>query len=164
MSEKPFCFSGKIFLYAPRESPKSRLARKDKKKHADKVMSNFTGDPLVEKLLNAFGSFHGLEGGVILDAPGKDLDNQWVYLFEGGLRVIQEHFIDKRDGDATVILLNVVNPENRDIESRRSIVIHPSDKYDLNVPYRGPGLRVYVPGEGYVEGGKMRKLVERLSQ
>jgi hypothetical protein len=75
---------------------------------------------------------------------------------DGRRRHIVQNWIDGIDGQALAILLRCCNPDGYKIHSENSIVIHPRDSVNIIDLIRGNHLRIYVPGEGYIEDNYYR--------
>jgi len=150
-----------LTLYLPDGFARNGLSKNGLERHAKRIKSGFVSGPQLRDFLTAFGTANELEGCVILDATGKDLNGKWGFedIPESGREFTTvQSFINYVDGDAPIIMLNLGNPEDRKIESRHSIVMHLPRGQVPSVNYRGP-LRIFVPGKGYVEGGKMEKRI-----
>ncbi len=129
------------------------------KKEVNLTIKHFTKRSSFRKILEVWGQVNELEGYVLLHAHGTAKNGKWVFT-DGGRGYDIQKWIDQMDGKALAILLQCCNPENCEIHSERSIIIHPKDRMNYIGLIRGGHLRIYVPGEGYLESNhyRMRKL------
>lgn len=78
-----------------------------------------------------------------------------------------QRFVDSLDGKANAILLSFCNPENADVFSRSSLVVHPHSGINrIKLLYgKRYSMRMHVPGVGYVEENRylLRKTIDALT-
>lgn len=134
----------------------------DLEKHVDAIIRCFTKRRLFRELLEAHSQRNNLRGYILLHAHGLRKSKEWVFA-DGKRRNIVQNWIDSMDGHALAVLLRCCNPEDYKIHSEKSIVIHPRDSVNIIDLIRGNHLRIYVPGEGYIEDNycRLRKSSEQ---
>ncbi|MBI4058278.1 hypothetical protein HY408_00755 [Candidatus Gottesmanbacteria bacterium] len=127
----------------------------------------FTKRKLFREMLDVWQSAIGVTGYAILAAHG-DFDGQWVY-YENDFRMgtVQE-WVDKMDGSVAALMVTCCNPEECEIVSRKSLVLHPG-RLARSFPemVHTPGLiRLFVPPIGYVENDykRLRRIINQLKK
>lgn len=127
------------------------------------LIKEFTKRSLFKELLELYGQRYNLQGYIILHAHSAKRGRRWMFA-NGGRGRIMQNWIDQMDGQALAIFLGCCNPKNRDISSKISVIIHPNDSINMMDLTRGGNLRIYVPGEGYLENNyyRLKKSIDKL--
>lgn len=106
-------------------------------------------------LTENYGQKKSLNGYCILKAHGTSQNGQWVYSDYDELVPVQ-YWINDTDGKALALILVCCNPDNLEITSQESLVIHPNK----NIPFLAlghlPTTKLYLPGEGYLPNTRYR--------
>ena len=106
------------------------------------------------------------EGSILLRAHGARRKGSWVYS-DGGRRNSVQRLIEKFDGVRSPLFLGICNKYDEEVSSRQSVIIHPRSKFNEFRLCRGKvPLRIYVPGEGYLEDDyyRLRKTIDFLEK
>ncbi|MFA5933174.1 MAG: hypothetical protein WCV81_02815 [Microgenomates group bacterium] len=106
-------------------------------------------------LIDAYSLYHQNKNGIMLHAHANHEQGEWV-LGDGGETIKIQDWIESVDGKAASILLCCCNPRNDCVSAKESIVIHPNAEVRGINFILGTNLRLYVPGEGYLESNKDR--------
>ncbi|MCH7850305.1 MAG: hypothetical protein IH845_01550 [Nanoarchaeota archaeon] len=114
-------------------------------------------------LIDSFSRKTGLEGFAMLYGHGGYRDGVWFIGDEK--RTPVQNWIDSLDGERAVIALRICNPNNTEIKSKRSIVLHWNSAASLREVFQGGYVRIYVPGDGYLDGNYrgIKRALERLA-
>ncbi len=101
-------------------------------------------------LIGAYGAFRQTDGIYALFAHGNNYRNNWIY-WDGTKNFPVQDWVDSVDGRSAAIFLFCCNPLNNTVASHESIVVH-STKAARHFNYLiGANLRLYFPGEGYLD-------------
>ena len=103
-------------------------------------------------VIRAFQKSSGLSGYIVLHAHGDTIDGEYWYQ-DGRRRHRMQNWINRNDGRASALIIISCNPENPDIYSHTSLVLHPHRKTSLEKLYHG-GVRMFVPGIGYLNDNR----------
>jgi len=123
----------------------------------------FTRRPTYKSLIKAFSKKSGLSGFAMLYGHGGVRKGNW-HIGDRGRPYVQ-NWINSIDGERAVIALRICNPEDMEITSKRSIILHTTRSLTALDIYRKGPVRIYVPDEEYLDGDytRIRKTLERLS-
>jgi hypothetical protein len=129
-------------------------------KHILKTMDLFLKRPLIRKLLTNYGHKHNLQGRTLLQAHGMMGYSEWKFK-DGNSDHTMQDWIDEQDGTTSAILLKSCNTDDFELYSKKSVLIHARRSFTQMDLIRHEPLRVFVPGEGYIEDNnyKLRKLI-----
>jgi len=127
----------------------------DLEKHVDAIIRCFTKRRAFRELLESYSQRNNLEGYILLHAHGLKKSKEWMFV-DGKRRHIMQNWIDHMDGQALAILLRCCNPKDYELHSKKSVIIHPRDSVNITDLIRGNHLRIYIPGEGYIEDNYYR--------
>jgi len=154
---------GKNQFYESAQHHHDWYPREGLERHVSAVIGDFIKRRLFRELLELYGNQNDLEGYILLNAHGVRKSKKWMFA-DGKKRHSVQKWIDKRDGSCLAMLLCCCNPRNYEIHSEKSVVIHPKDAIGIVKLVRGGHLRMYVPGEGYLEDNhyRLRKAIEKL--
>ncbi|HLD42571.1 MAG TPA: hypothetical protein VJB08_01130 [Candidatus Nanoarchaeia archaeon] len=129
------------------------------------IVREFTKRRLFREVLEAYSQRTHLTGYILLSAHGLETDgseSKWIF-FDGKREHIMQNWINKMDGQALALLLDCCNTQDYTIVSEQSVIIHPKDPIGILDLYRGGHLRMYVPGEGYLDTHyQLRKTIDML--
>jgi hypothetical protein len=137
--------------------------------HIDAIIYDFTKKNTYRSLLDTYGKANDLEGYIILKAHGIRYEDscppEWLFK-DGDTKIAMQGWIDQLDGSALAILLYSCNTGGYELASRKSILIHPLDPVSVKEVVRGGHMRIFVPGEGYLENDypQIRQVLKRLGQ
>jgi hypothetical protein len=134
-------------------------------KRKEWLIHAFTKRPMVKELIDVWSQVKGLNGYAILEAHGNVIGGTWI--FGDGQRTMPvQEWINVQDGHYAALMLVACNPDNKGtVTSQHSLILHP-DRV-LNFPdlvnLRG-AMRIFVPGEGYMEKDyrRIRSKIDRL--
>lgn len=131
--------------------------------HSDAIIRFFTRRKMFYNLLGLYGHKHDLEGYILLNAHGGVRHSRWVFLDGKEVYNVQD-WIDQIDGSALAILLDLCNPQNHHVHSKKSVIMHPTSNVNLQDIIKGGCMRIYIPGEGYLEDNyyKLKKTIDKL--
>lgn len=119
-------------------------------KHAKVIRKSFTKKKTFRRLLEAYGQSNELEGYIVLESHGAAKDGEW-YFIDGKMHYNVQNWIDKMDGKVLALVLCCCNPENKEVRSHKSIVIHLNDSVNIIGACKGKNTKIYVPGKGYLD-------------
>ncbi len=123
----------------------------------------FTKQSLFAEVINAWGKIKGLHRNLMLESHGYVREGIWVLSMEGTHKPAQQ-WIDENDGEYAALIIFACNPNNNEITSAESAVLHANRNFSIysSNAYSTPLARLYIPGEGYLEKSKerLRGLVE----
>ena len=135
------------------------------KVHVDAMIKDFTKRKLFRELLDLYSYKHGLEGYFLLKAHANINSRNKEWYFSDGKRWHRiQNWINRLDGQGLALILISCNPKNNKIHSEKSIVIHANKSINIVDVARNRGMRIYVPGEGYLEDNhyRLKKAIEKL--
>lgn len=117
----------------------------------------FTKQPLFTEAINAWGKLKGLHRYLMLESHGYVREGRWVLSVEGS-NIPAQQWIDENDGKYAALILFACNPKNHEIISAESAVLHANRTFSIysSDAYSTPLARLYIPGEGYLEGSQDR--------
>lgn len=137
-------------------------------KHKDHLIHMFTKRGKFRELLSCWQTAYGMNGSIILEAHGNYKDDRWVYYEDGRVVKTIQSWVDDMDGVAAALMIASCNPIGSEVVSQKSLVMH-AGRLARTFPQmvHTPGLiRLYVPGEGYLEGAynKLGRVIDRLNR
>jgi hypothetical protein len=116
---------------------------------------------LFRELIDLNGSVCKTDGIALLKAHGG-MDKYW-YFADGQRKYNVQNWINLLDGKFAAILLYMCNPNNSEISSQHSIIVHSKDCLNVKDLVHGGHFRLYFPNEGYFdESKKLRSLIDKL--
>jgi hypothetical protein len=134
--------------------------------HQNQMEYMFTKRRLFSELFIVWGKAHNLQGYKILEAHGDFYNGEWTISENHKSLGTVQNWIDKQDGTATALMVTSCNPERSELHSSHSLVLHTSRlvKALPQMIYNQGLIRVFVPGEGYMENNYngLRRLINRL--
>lgn len=94
---------------------------------------------------------HGYQG-----EPGQGDSGRWCYRLNGGGDLVQS-WISEMDGTFGALYVHACNPGGANIQSRKSLVIHPQMNLGRTVQ-EANGMQIdwYIPGFGYINPADFR--------
>lgn len=112
------------------------------------------------QLMNSYQERTGLAGLILLEAHGNKQNGCWI--IRDGKRILKlQDWVDRKDGESLALLLFCCNPHDQEVHSEQSIGLHPRSNLSRKDLFDGYGMRLFVPGIGYVEESyyKMNKII-----
>ena len=106
------------------------------------------------EVLSAHHKETGLCGYLLLFAHGEVNGNGNWFFHDGERRLLMQNWIDRNDGNCLAMLLSCCNSRDYEVSSKKSIIIHPACDIELMRP---SNLRIFVPGEGYLDKYRQRR-------
>ncbi len=108
--------------------------------------------PLFRKLLRT-NEFRMVSQKIIVlkvhGSKGRDPERYWYN--DGRADRLIQNWINKYDGKAVALVIMACNPNNLEITSKKSLVLHPSRNVRFTDLWRAGAIRMFVPGFGYVD-------------
>jgi len=121
----------------------------DLERHLSAMIACFLRRRLFREILHLYAGVTGLSGYVFLHAHAG-WKREWIFV-DGKRRHGVQDFIDRFDGECLALFLKCCNPWNLEVHSKQSIVVHADSIINLVDIIRGGVMRMYVPGEGYLD-------------
>lgn len=131
---------------------------------AANIVQWFIRRPLFQEIIETWAAYHHLSGTALLMAHGTSRHSEWYFSDQGLLFPVQKAFLNQLDGTVNLIVLNTCNPCHDQIFTRKSIVIHSNEKFNLLALMQGKtNPLIFIPGFGYIsESRKLRRVIDNI--
>ena len=120
--------------------------------------------PNYNAIVNAYSKKNNLERVAILAAHGEEIKFNWHY-FDGDSSSPIQNWINKMDGKYKALILNVCNPRNNSIKSKKSIILHPNGVISNRLlAQEVVPIELFLPGIGYIDSYMIEEEVKKLRE
>ncbi len=121
-------------------------------------------DSKQNELIELYAKKNNLERIAVLNAHGGSIDNKWHY-FNGEDAHSVQRWIGQKDGKYKLLILHVCNPEQDNINSKKSIILAPNESYrEIDFGKGNVQAEIFLPGKGYVSSYELEYEIEKLKK
>ena len=122
-------------------------------------------DPKQNELINLYAEKNNLERIAVLDAHGTSINGKWYYS-NGKEDHSVQRWIGQKDGKYKLLILNICNPEQDEISSKKSIILAPNESHDFRKDFEKGDVQaeLFFPGKGYVSSYEIESEIEKLKE
>ncbi len=126
------------------------------------LIHNFTRRTLFREILDGWSADNALQGIVLIEGHGGYNQKRWTLQEKRNKITPVQEWVEQFDGKVAALFIQACNSRHSRVSSQKSLVMHPDRSFNwTDVLARRLSVRLFVPGEGYVEKeyGKMKRII-----